>query len=141
MHKKYVLMSIKPQYAQSIKSGEKTVELRRVAPKVAAGDIIVIYESKPVQRITAFCEVSSILSMEPQDLWKTVCRKVCISKDAFDQYFLGKQYANGIELKNLSILKNPKTMRDLSWNIHPPQSYRYISLTQFKALSTNGHSS
>lgn len=135
MQKKYVLMSIRPQYAQSIKSGEKTVELRRVLPKVAAGDIIVIYESKPVQRITAFCEVKSILSMEPQDLWENVCHKVCISKDVFDQYFLGKEHANGIELKNISILKAPKTMRDLPWNMQPPQSYCYISSTQFMDLS------
>mgnify|MGYP001020181255 CR=1 FL=1 len=33
--KKYVLMSIKPVYAELIKSGEKTVELRRVLPKMA----------------------------------------------------------------------------------------------------------
>ncbi len=134
MHKKYVLMSIKPKYAQSIKSGKKTIELRRVVPKITKGDIIVIYESMPVQQITAFCEVVSVLSMESQNLWKAVCHKACISKEAFDKYFQGKQQANGIELKNISILTTPKTMKELTWDLRPPQSYRYISSTQFEAL-------
>ena len=134
MHKKYVLMSIKPKYAQLIKSGKKTVELRRIAPKVSAGDIIVIYESMPVQQITAFCEVESLLSMKPSDLWKVVYPKACITKEKFNQYFQGKQYANGIELKNVSLLDAPKTMRELSWNLRPPQSYCYISSAQFSAL-------
>lgn len=134
MQKKYVLMSIKPQYAHSIKSGEKTVELRRVVPKITTGDIIVIYESMPVQQITAFCEVASVLSMKSQDLWEAVCRKACISRETFDKYFQGKQRASGIELKNISVLTTPKTMRELSWNLRPPQSYCYISSAQFEAL-------
>ena len=134
MSKKYVLMSIKPQYAQSIKSGKKTVELRRVAPKVTAGDIIIIYESMPVQQITAFCEVESLLSMKPSDLWEAVYLKACITKEEFNQYFQGKQYANGIELKSVFLLDAPKTMRELSWDLHPPQSYCYISPAQFEAL-------
>ena len=55
--KKYVLMSIKPIYAEFIKNGEKTVELRRVLPKIKYGDVIVVYETAPVQRITMTCTV------------------------------------------------------------------------------------
>ena len=63
--KKYVLMSIKPVYAKLIKSGQKTIELRRIAPKVKSGDILVIYESSPVKRVTAFCEIEAMVVTEP----------------------------------------------------------------------------
>ena len=68
--KKYVLMSIKPIYAEFIKNGEKTVELRRVLPKIKYGDVIVVYETAPVQRITMTCTVKGILSCEPHELWR-----------------------------------------------------------------------
>ena len=131
---KYVLMSIKPCYAQLIKTGEKTVELRRVAPKITSGDFIVIYESKPVQRITAICEVETVLLMKTPDLWEQVQNQVCITKNTFEQYFKGKKCGSGIKLKNVSILETPKTLYDLSPSLLPPQSYRYISALQFGFL-------
>lgn len=131
---KYVLMSIKPCYAQLIKTGEKTVELRRVAPKVASGDFIVIYESKPVQRITAICEVETVLSMKTPDLWDQVQNQVCITKNMFEQYFKDRNCGSGIKLKNVTILETPKALHELSSSLLPPQSYRYISALQFRIL-------
>ena len=131
---KYVLMSIKPCYARLIKAGEKTIELRRVVPKVTSGDFIIIYESKPVQRITAICEIETILSTKTLDLWAQVRNEVCITKDTFEQYFAGKEYGNGIKFKNVSVLETSKSLSELSPNLLPPQSYRYISAMQFNSL-------
>ena len=133
--RKYVLMSIKPCYAQFIKSGEKTVELRKVAPKISSGDYIVIYESKPIQRVTAICEVGTVLSMKTPDLWNEVRNEVCITRNTFDKYFKGKGRGCGIRFKNVSILVESKTLHDLSPNLLPPQSYRYISDLLFNSLS------
>ena len=44
-----VLMSIRPQYAEAILSGEKTVELRRRRPSFSAGTTVLIYSSAPLQ--------------------------------------------------------------------------------------------
>ena len=133
--KKYILISIKPLYAQLIKAGEKTVELRRVVPKVLPGDIIAIYESSPVQRVTAFCEIDEVLAMAPEKLWISLNGKACISKEAFDDYFTGKDIAFGITLKNLSILEQPKRLDEISDNLIAPQSYRYISVDNFNTLN------
>lgn len=131
---KYVLMSIKPCYAKLIKAGKKTVELRRVVPQITSGDFIIIYESKPVQRITAICEVETVLSAKILDLWNQVGNEICITKDAFEQYFAGKECGSGIKLKNVSVLEKSKTLSELSPNLLPPQSYRYISALQFSSL-------
>lgn len=131
---KYVLMSIKPCYARLIKGGEKTVELRRIAPQITTDDFIVIYESKPVQRITAICEVGTVLSMEIPELWNQVQNEVCITKNTFEEYFKGKEYGSGIRFKSVSILESSKTLHDLSPDLLPPQSYRYISDVLFNSL-------
>lgn len=131
---KYVLMSIKPCYARLIKTGEKTIELRRVAPKITSGDFIVIYESKPVQRITAICEVGTVFLMKIPELWNQVQNEVCITRNTFEEYFKGKEYGSGIRFKNASILETSKTLHELSPSLLPPQSYRYISDALFNAL-------
>lgn len=131
---KYVLMSIKPCYARLIKTGEKTVELRRVAPQITTGDFIVIYESKPVQRITAICEVGTVLSMKIPELWNQVQNEVCITKNTFEEYFKGKEYGSGIRFKSVSILEISKTLHELSPSLLPPQSYRYISAVLFNSM-------
>jgi len=47
----YVLMSIKPHFAEEILSGKKKFELRaRVAP-LNSGDLVIVYASSPVKSI------------------------------------------------------------------------------------------
>lgn len=136
MHdKKYVLMSIKPVYAKLIKSGQKTIELRRIAPKVKAGDILVIYESSPVKRVTAFCEIETMIVTEPIKLWETARDSACLTHDSFAEYFEGKMQAVGIKLGKVQMLNIPKELRVISENLQAPQSYRYLTPEQFRILT------
>lgn len=89
-------MSIKPAYAEHIKNGRKTVELRRVLPRIEAGDMIIVYESAPIQRITMTCIVEKTLSCETDKLWCGFGQEACIDYEAFKKYFQGKRIANGI---------------------------------------------
>lgn len=133
--KRYLLMSIKPVYAQKIKAKEKTIELRCSSPKVSSGDILVIYESSPVQRITAYCEIESILSMPPANLWETVKEKAGITKNSFENYFSGKKEGVGICLKDVTTLSAPQPLSVISEDFCAPQSYRYISKEEFLRLT------
>ena len=133
-NKRYLLMSIKPIYAQKIKAKEKTIELRCSSPKVSSGDILVIYESSPVQRVTAYCEIDSIISMAPAKLWEVVKEKACIAWSAFESYFSGKKEGVGICLKDINTLSSPQPLSVISEDFCAPQSYRYISEEQFLQL-------
>lgn len=132
--RKYVLMSIKPRYAELIKSGEKTLELRRIAPKVNPGDILIIYESMPVKRITAFCTIDEMIIAEPEKLWKMAKGAAGLSHDAFVRYFAGKSQAAGIKLRNVHLLKEPKLLSVISMNLRAPQSYRYLGQEEFQIV-------
>lgn len=126
-------MSIKPVYAELIKSGQKTIELRRIAPNVSAGDVLVIYESTPVQRITAYCEISSLVKKAPETLWEEVKDAACLSHDSFISYFDNSVCGAGIVLGTIHILESPIRLKDVSPDLRAPQSYRYLSREQFEA--------
>lgn len=132
--RRYLLMSIKPVYAQKIKAKEKTVELRCSSPKVSSGDILVIYESSPVQRVTAYCEIESIISMPPAKLWELVKEKAGISWKSFEDYFSGKKEGIGICLRDVNTLSFSQPLSVISKDFSAPQSYRYISEEQFLRL-------
>lgn len=132
--KKYVLMAIKPQYARLIKEKEKTIELRKTLPKIQNEDIIVIYESSPIQMITAYCEVDGLLKADPSSLWANVYEQAGIGKDAYDSYFSNRDIAYGIKLKNIHILKIARKLSELSEDLSAPQSYRYLDKTHFIKL-------
>lgn len=127
-------MSIKPQFAQLIKSQKKTVELRRVAPKVEAGDVLVIYESSPVKRITACCEIEKIIVLEPEKLWEIVNSSSGLTRDDFFAYFNGKEKAVGIKIKNVRIAETQIALNIISERMKAPQSYRYLTEEQVRCL-------
>src|SRR5258708_10947703 len=66
------LISIRPRFAEMIFSGSKTVELRRVCPKVSIGDLALVYVSSPAMELRGSFEVGKILTGSPTALWKKV---------------------------------------------------------------------
>lgn len=132
--KKIVLMAIKPKYASLIKSGEKTVELRRVAPKIKKGDIIAIYESAPVSKITSVCDVKKLYAMNPEELWKKVKQKAMISKKEFKKYFKDKDIAYGIKITDVKVLEETKTLEEIGKK-YAPQSFYYLTEKELEKIT------
>lgn len=129
---KGVLMSIKPKYTKKIYLGEKTVELRRQAPTlIGPGDMVVIYESSPVQAITGMFECGLIDTKEnPMMLWPEVHNKCCLSFEEFLSYFDGAQKGSMIEIKDYFKFGGGVTLETLRYeinNFRPPQSFTYIA--------------
>lgn len=131
--KRYVLIAIKPKYAELIKQGKKTVELRRVAPKVEAKDILAIYESFPICKVTSYAEVDAVVSLDLEKLWGNIGADAMVNRCDFDAYFKGKYFGNGIKLAKVKVLRNPKSLNILS-GVKVPQNYRYLTEEQFGQL-------
>src|ERR1039458_7312914 len=66
------LISIRPRFAEMIFAGSKTVELRRVCPKVSVGDLALVYVSSPAMELRGSFEVGKILTASPSALWRKV---------------------------------------------------------------------
>ena len=135
MSKKYnnqlLLISVKPQFAKKIFNGEKTVELRKSAPRKANKDsILLIYVTSPVKELWGVCKIDEIVSNNPLDLWNEIGDKTGISKKEYNDYYKESNNAYGIKLKNIkNFLENPiklALLKDLIPGFAPPQTYRYL---------------
>ena len=55
-----IVLSLKPRYAEAILSGAKTVELRRIEPKLSVPTRALIYASTPVKALLGTCIVERV---------------------------------------------------------------------------------
>lgn len=132
-----LLISIKPEHAKKIFSGDKTVELRRVRPKVSNGDTVLVYVSSPTKALIGAFEVDRVIETNPEKLWQEVEASAGVTLDEFNSYYTGTERAFGILIKKTWNFDVPLTLQNLKskWmNFHPPQSYRYISEQEINLL-------
>lgn len=92
-----VLLSIKPEWAQKIYSGEKTVEFRKNFPLKynLCEDYIFLYETKPICRVTGCIKVDSYINVQKiynstyenrNKLLNDITKRGCISIDELRKY-------------------------------------------------------
>lgn len=119
-----ILLSINPQYVQSIFDGTKEYEFRKIQCKEKV-DGIIIYATYPVMKVVAEVEVEEILVDTPKEIWKVTKKKSGISQEFFFKYFAGRTKAIAYKLRNLNIFEEPKTLQDYGVSA-PPQSFVYV---------------
>jgi predicted transcriptional regulator len=145
MSKHAILFSVRPRFAEMIFVGTKTVELRRVRPKISTGDLAFVYVSSPAKELQGAFEIGKIISASPSALWKKVGGKTGISRREFLAYFQGKKKAHALMIKKAWRLAAPiclSTLRQRKGGFRPPQSFHYIkrnesSLFTSAILQTN----
>ena len=133
MPKGTLMLSLKPEYAVMLLSGKKTVELRRVRPRVEPGDVVLLYATLPECRIVGFCHVTEVILAVPTALWSDVGSASGVSRVDFDRYFEGAQIAVGIVMERPTRITERlslKELRRLVPGFRPPQSFRYIGSTE-----------
>lgn len=121
-----VLISIEPRFYDSIVSGEKTVELRRRAPRIAPGSRIWLYCKSPVATISAVCELRDSETLPVSDLWRRHGKQLAITKSEFDVYLQNRREATALLLNEVQTLENPVGLaqaRSMRLNFQPPQFF------------------
>ncbi|MBU4525591.1 MAG: hypothetical protein KUA37_15775 [Desulfomicrobium sp.] len=121
-----VLLSIKPKFAAAIFSGEKQFEFRRAIFANKEVKRVYVYASHPIGLIIGEFEIDTIISMDPESLWKETKRAAGISKKYFDEYFDGKNYAHALKVRSVQPYKEPKSLMDMFNIARPPQSFMYV---------------
>lgn len=128
--RKALLVSIHPRYAVRILKGGKTVELRRIRPRVHGETILLIYVSSPVKALKAIARVERITAAKPDKLWEQVAHCAGLSQAEFKSYFSNVNIGYAIHLKEVWQLPQPillSELRELWPGFRPPQSYKYLS--------------
>jgi predicted transcriptional regulator len=123
-----VILSVRPEYAFKIVSGEKTVELRRRFPESAAtGGKALIYASSPTQQIIGHVVIAEVVRLEIDLLWQKYGHFACVTKEFFYSYFNGLEFGYALVLTEPVEASAPLSIRRLNddFNVTAPQSFRY----------------
>lgn len=121
-----VLLSIKPEFVEKIFSGEKLFEYRKAIFKRPEVKSVVIYSTMPEGLIVGEFEIGEILAKHPEDLWEQTKDSSGIDKQFFDEYFLDREVAYAIEIKNLNKYSIPFNPYKRWRGFKAPQSFMYI---------------
>jgi len=120
------LLSIKPEFADKILSGEKRYEYRKQIFKQNV-DTVLLYSTKPVGKIVGEFKVEKIVSGSNISLWEETKKYSGISWDFFNAYFSGRNKCFAIKI---GTVKKYDTFIDpylCFSNFVAPQSYKYIN--------------
>ena len=122
-----ILLSIKPEHAESILSGRKRFEFRRVLPRRSV-QTVVLYATGGAGQVVGEFEVDAVLRAPPDSLWQQTCAAAGISRRFFDTYFSGCEQAAALVVRNPRRYEIPLRLESLIHTSKPPQSFRYLRL-------------
>jgi predicted transcriptional regulator len=125
VHSEAILMAIKPEYAEAILDGRKTVEFRK-AMLPDNVETVYLYATAPVKRVVGCFESDHQFSSTPRDVWELYGDNGACTKESYDKYFKGCLKAVAIHISRVFKCDpfDPRAVRGAKWI--PPQSWYYI---------------
>lgn len=108
-----VLISIRPEHVDNIKSGKKNVELRTRSLNLEKGDCLWVYTTLPVGAVEVSVQVEFIETSKPSGIWRKYKESICITKKVFDEYTKGRQLVTVVGFGTVRILDQPITLSEL----------------------------
>jgi predicted transcriptional regulator/DNA-binding XRE family transcriptional regulator len=135
-HLRDVVLSIKPQYTSKILEGEKTVELRRRFPAAPKGTIAYIYCTSPVRAIIGRAEITEIIKLPVDEIWREYHASASVDKSDFDSYFSGINEGFALKFANAEAFSRRLELPELRerFGFEPPQSFLYATPVLRKAI-------
>ncbi|WP_168709047.1 ASCH domain-containing protein [Onishia niordana] len=127
-HKKSIIISIKPRWAEKILGGDKTVELRKsFTPQHSDIETALIYASSPKSAIIGKVKIEKVKHDNITNLWNETMELSFVSKNDFSEYFSNKKSGNAIFMSSPQRTQPLKLdyLRD-KYNFTPPVSWRWI---------------
>jgi predicted transcriptional regulator len=138
LNTKYLLISIRSEYAEKLLSSQKTIELRRKFPAhIPPNTPFLIYSSRGDQAVVAKGTVTRVMELGLSELWQRAKDHASVTKSAFNEYFDGLEQGFAIFVENVVRTKSQTSMTLLKskFNIVPPQSFRYLSEVEYELLA------
>jgi predicted transcriptional regulator len=118
-------LSIKPEFAEKIFSGNKRFEFRRSIFKNRDVSKVIVYASSPISKVIGEFEIADILFKDVKSLWSETKEFSGITEDYFYEYFLGKENGFALEVKRVKRYKRGLCIKETYGKL-PPQSFAYL---------------
>lgn len=126
---KPIVISIQPKWSRLIRSGAKTIELRRRFPRLPKGTAAYLYESSPTCSLTSLLRIGTIHELPVADLWRIHGAASCVDEAHFAEYYDGRSIGFGIEIAECFPLPEPLPLTELrsKFEFTAPQSWAYAA--------------
>ena len=121
-----ILLSIKPEYANAILSGEKRFEFRRTIHRSLYVGFALIYACRPTKKIVGGFQIARIHSLEPQALWQCTKEYAGVDRSFFESYFEGRKVGYALEVGDYWKYSPPLDLEKAVGFARPPQSFYYL---------------
>jgi predicted transcriptional regulator len=134
------LLSIRPQFANLIVSGKKTVEFRRrFTPRVEKGAFAMIYCTSPIKAIVGFAYIQKVDCLPLKKLWSTYGHGGMIDKSYFLEYFAGLDRGYALVLKGAKRFETQIEAGGLKsrFGFVAPQSFAYLPAPYYSLLEND----
>lgn len=133
-----LVLSLKPRFAEAILGGQKTVELRRVMPRITIPTLALLYAASPERSLVGTCIVRSVARLPTRELWQLHGAKTALSRPEFHAYLAGRDEGVALFLERPIRLPAPIPLHALrrAGNFRPPQSLAYVRHDQRERLVT-----
>ena len=122
----HVLLSIKPEYAERILSGEKRYEYRKRIFQRDGVTTVIIYATAPVMQIVGEFEIAKVTENTPAELWTQTNKHSGVSYEFFEQYFSGRRKGYAIHVGATTRYTQPVEPWEALETFCAPQSFRYL---------------
>lgn len=131
-----LVLSLKPRFAEAILDGTKTVEVRRVMPRITIPTLALLYASGSVRALVGTCVVRSVARYPTDELWHLHGADTALSRTELDAYLQGRDCGVALLLERAEPLAAPIPLHTLrhAHGFRPPQSLAYVSHAQRKRL-------
>jgi len=124
-----VVMSLRPQFAELVLQGLKTVEFRRKFSTRYEGATIVFYVTHPVRQFRFTATIAAVEHAQTKSLWSNYRTEGGVEQDVFEDYFSGTEHGFAIRLEDVRELPSALELdeaRRLCPRFRPPQSFQKL---------------
>lgn len=121
-----ILLSIKPEYVESITNGIKKYEFRKTIFRSDEVEQVFVYSTSPVKKIVGAFTIGEINEGTPSLLWYRFKDESGLEKDDFFGYFGNRNHGYAIEIEEFMEFRNPIDPWKVIDGFVPPQSFWYI---------------
>lgn len=124
---KAILITIKSEYASMIYAGRKTILLRESHPKVPIGTPCLIYEPRPIGRVTGYFTYAGLLIFDTICTEQSLLKKAAISYSEMRAYFAHQLIGVAWSIERPTPFPDAMSLADFNV-FHTPRSYQLIDI-------------
>lgn len=123
-----VILSLRPNFCQSIFDGHKVYEYRKRVFNRSDVDKVYIYASKPISKVVGYFTIKRIICESPSMVWDMTHKQGGITKKQFNDYFKGNKIAHAIEIDEVVKFDTPIDPRKVIKDFTAPQNFTYTEI-------------